>query len=93
MYTHTGSELNIIFKNGEGWNGDANQTVDMKFTESTCIEITAGEGKATYTVVDCDTTPVEDIVVRQNATKFIQNGQLVVLRDGVLYNVLGQVVK
>ena len=93
VYTHTGSELNIIFKNGEGWNGDANQTVDMKFTESTCIEITAGEGKATYTVVDCDTTPVEDIVVKQNATKFIQNGQLVVLRDGVLYNVLGQVVK
>jgi hypothetical protein len=26
----------------------------MTFTESTCIEITAGAGKATYTVVDCE---------------------------------------
>ena len=64
VYTHTGSELNIIFRNGEDWNGDANQTVDMTFTESTCIEITYIEGaKATYTEVDCpaDDTPVEPV--------------------------------
>ena len=54
VYTHHCAELNIIFKNGAGWNGDANQTVDMAFTENTCIEITAGSGKATYTVVDCE---------------------------------------
>ena len=54
VYTHTGSELNIIFRNGEDWAGDQNQTVDMTFTESTCIEITYTEGaKATYTPVDC----------------------------------------
>ena len=56
VYTHTGSELNIIFRNGEDWNGDANQTVDMYFTESACIEITAGSGKATYAAVDCPET-------------------------------------
>ena len=54
VYTHHCAELNIIFKNGAGWNGDANQTVDMKFSESTCIEIKAGSGKATYTVIDCE---------------------------------------
>jgi hypothetical protein len=54
VYTHHCAELNIIFKNGAGWNGDANQTVDMVFSENTCIEITAGSGKATYTVVDCE---------------------------------------
>ena len=54
VYTHHCAELNIIFKNGEGWTGDANQTVDMVFSESTCIEIKAGSGKATYTVVDCE---------------------------------------
>ena len=53
VVTRNCTELNIIYKNGAGWNGDANQTVDMTFTENTCIEITAGSGKATYTVVDC----------------------------------------
>ena len=54
VYTHHCAELNIIFKNGKGWTGDANQTVDMVFSENTCIEIKAGSGKATYTVVDCE---------------------------------------
>ena len=54
VVTHNCSELNIIYKNGAGWNGDANQTVDMTFTENACIEITAGSGKANYTVVDCE---------------------------------------
>ena len=54
VVTETCDKLNIIFKNGAGWNGDANQTVDMTFAESTCVEITAGEGKATFTAVDCE---------------------------------------
>ena len=55
VYTHNGTDLNIIFKNGEGWNGDANQTVDMTFTESTCIVLESdGATKATYTNVDCE---------------------------------------
>ena len=63
VYTQNCAELNIIFKNGAGWNGDANQTVDITgITESTCIEITAdGVTKATYTVVNCEggDTPVD----------------------------------
>ena len=47
--------LNVIFKNGNGWNGDSNQTVDMTFTTNTCIQLTHNSGaKAIYTVVDCE---------------------------------------
>ena len=94
VYTQNCTELNIIFKNGTGWNGDANQTVDMTFTESTCIEITAGSGKATYVVVECDSsTATEDVVVRQVTQKLIYDGQVYLIRDGKMYNVLGQVIK
>ena len=54
VVTKNCTELNIIFKNGKGWNGDANQTVDMNFTDDACIIITAGSGKATYTQTDCE---------------------------------------
>ena len=60
VYTEKCSELNIIFKNGTGWNGDINQTVDITISESTCVEITAGTGKATYTKVDCEENPGEE---------------------------------
>ena len=94
VVTHNCSELNIIFKNGAGWNGDANQTVDITTSESICIEITAGEGKATYTAVDCPVeTAVEDVKTVENKVKFIHNGQIVVRHNGKLYNVMGQEVK
>ena len=55
VYTENCAELNIIFKNGEGWWGDEYQTVDMKFTESACVVLESdGDNKATYTYVDCD---------------------------------------
>ena len=60
IYTQNCAELNIIFKNGTGWNGDINQTVDITMSESTCVEITAGTGKATYTIVDCEDNPGEE---------------------------------
>ena len=97
VVTHNCAELNIIFKNGAGWNGDANQTVDMTLTESTCIEIIAGAGKATYNVVDCPidgpTTDNEQVVINKKATKIVYNGQICIIRDGVMFNILGQVIK
>ena len=56
VYTHHCAELNIIFKNGEGWTGDANQTVDITgIKENTCLVLTSdGATKATYTNVDCE---------------------------------------
>ena len=62
VHTQNCTELNIIFKNGAGWNGDANQTVDMTFTADACIEIIAGSGKATYTNVDCGEEPSDTTV-------------------------------
>ena len=52
-------ELNVIFKNGTGWNGNDNQTANITgVSENTCYQISAlnkdGEGKCTYTVVDCE---------------------------------------
>ena len=56
VYTHHCAELNIIFKNGAGWNGDANQTVDITgISENVCLELESdGATKATYTNVDCE---------------------------------------
>ena len=55
VYTQNALELNIIFKNGHGWNGDTNQTEDIKgIKASTCYQLAQeGEAKATATAVDC----------------------------------------
>ena len=56
VVTENCAELNVIFKNGEGWNGDANQTEDIKgISENTCFELASdGTAKATATSVDCE---------------------------------------
>ena len=56
VVTENCAELNVIFKNGEGWNGDANQTEDIKgISENTCFELASdGTAKATATAVDCE---------------------------------------
>ena len=56
VVTENCAELNIIFKNGEGWTSDANQTVDIAgIKENTCLELASdGATKATFTYVDCD---------------------------------------
>lgn len=52
-YTHSGPELNIIFRNGTEWSGSMNQTIDMYFTTSTCIQLSqGGNEKATYSIVN-----------------------------------------
>ncbi len=48
------TELNFIFRNGEDWAGDPNQTVDLKTSESACYQIEAGEGKRNATSIDCE---------------------------------------
>ena len=52
-------ELNVIFRNGEDWSTNENQTANIEgVSENTCYQISAinkdGEGKCTYTVVDCE---------------------------------------
>jgi hypothetical protein len=61
VVTENTTSLNIIFRNGTDWNGDANQTVDITgITTNTCYQLTQeGGAKATYTVVDCEDDIVE----------------------------------
>ena len=55
VYTEHCPELNIIFRNGSEWSTADNKTVDMTFTESTCVQLAQeGGDMATYTVVDCE---------------------------------------
>lgn len=54
VFAYEGKELNIIFKNGEGWTGHPNQTEDIYTTRSACYVLTQeGEEKAVATQVDC----------------------------------------
>ena len=54
VYTHHGEEVNIIFKNGSGWQEIEYQTIDMKFNKSVCLEIISNiNNKADYLTVDC----------------------------------------
>ena len=88
------TELNVVFRNGADWSSDANKTVDITLSESTCIKLSqTGTSAATYTVVDCETTDLEDVTTQEKANKFIQDGHLFILHNGVLYNVYGQIVK
>ena len=97
VVTENTTELNIIFKNGAGWNGDANQTVDMTFTANTCIQLSqSGNAKATYTVVDCPTvTDVEDVEVQKPvARKVLINQSLyLVMPNGDVYDISGRQVR
>ncbi len=54
-YTYDGENLNIIFKKGEGWTGNKNQSEDIKIKQSACFVLTQeGDKKAVPTEVDCE---------------------------------------
>ena len=40
VFVYEGEELNIIFKNGEGWTGYPNQSEDIYTTHSACYILT-----------------------------------------------------
>lgn len=53
-------------------------------------EVNAGGSVELITAGD---TAVDNLTFNQQTTKFIENGQLVILKDGVRYNAQGQVIK
>ena len=53
-FTSIVAPLNIVFVNGSTWNGDNNQSVDIRVAESTCIQLNSNAGKRTYTIIDCE---------------------------------------
>lgn len=55
VYTYFGKSLNIIFKEGKGWNGHPYQSEDLKTDRSGCYVITQeGENKGIFNEVDCE---------------------------------------
>jgi hypothetical protein len=56
VVTENVTSLNIIFRNGTDWNGNANQTEDItNITTNTCYQLSqSGDAKASATVVDCE---------------------------------------
>lgn len=42
---------------------------------------------------DSEGTAVDNVTVNSNATKVVENGQLIIIKEGVKYNILGIVVK
>ena len=67
------------------WVGNAEQIV---FTASTA-QVRVSKVVITY---EASSSSVEDVVVNEPATKFIENGQLVIIKDGIRYNAQGQVL-
>ena len=77
-------EVNFIFNNGSG-----TQSADLWTDEDVCYGWESGKAK----IINCTGTDVEDVTLTNTVTKFILDGQLVILHEGVLYNVMGQVIE
>ena len=64
VVTKNAGALYVIFKNGAGWNGDKNQTIDLCYTEDVCLQLNqSGTAKATATVIECGAVS-KDITVK-----------------------------
>ena len=77
-------EVNFIFNNGSG-----TQSADLWTDEDVCYGWESGKAK----IINCTGTDVEDVTLTNTITKFILDGQLIILHEGILYNVMGQVIK
>ena len=53
-------------------------------------EVNAG---GSVKLITAGTTAVDNITVNNNAVKFVENGQLIIVKGGVKYNVLGAMIK
>jgi hypothetical protein len=88
MYYHTFDasvkEVNFIFNNGSGV-----QSKDLYTDENACYD---WDGK-TAVLINCDGTDVENVTVSERATKYIQDGKLVIVYGDVMYNVMGQMIQ
>ena len=57
----------------------------IKATESTCYDVDG-------TVIDCPATAISNTEVQTNFTKIIRNGQVLIVRDGKTFDMMGQQV-
>ena len=97
VVTENVTSLNIIFRNGTDWNGNANQTEDItNITTNTCYQLSqSGDAKAQYTQVDCgDSTNIDNVEIDQlQARKLLYNGALyLIMPNGDIYNTAGTLI-
>ena len=92
--TENDSKVNIIFVNGTNWNGNANQTEDMTFHSSTCIQLSqSGDAKARYTIVDCqEETDVDNLEhpISSPRKVIINQSLYIVMPNGNAYDISGR---
>jgi hypothetical protein len=82
----TVATYHLIFHNniGEGVEGDMRQLFDITEARDYYLTVNA-DG-----VIEDHKTPVETIIAPQSeAKKVIRNGQLMIVRDGRVFNILG----
>ncbi len=85
-YVVQDNRTSIIFNNGNG--GDGNQTANLSLTD-------AKEGRPYFyknqwfASLNDVVTAITNIEAATQIEKMIENGQLIIIRDGVKYNVLG----
>ena len=77
-------EVNFIFNDGSN-----TQSKDLWTDEDVCY----GWEEKKAVIIDCGTTDVPNIEITEQATKFIQDGRLLILHQGILYNAMGQVIE
>lgn len=97
VVTENVTSLNIIFRNGTDWNGNANQTEDItNITTNTCYQLSqSGDAKAQYTQVDCgDATNIDNVEIDQlQARKLLYKGALyLIMPNGDIYNTAGTLI-
>lgn len=57
------------------------------------FSLTGIKNPTSIVLVNTTETAVDNVTVNQNITKFFENGQLIIIKDGVKFNAQGQVVK
>ena len=77
VFKDVNASLGVTFKLNKG--------DDIKATESTCYNVDG-------TVIDCPATAISNAEVQTNFTKIIRNGQVLIVRDGKTFDMMGQQV-
>lgn len=101
FFSQEAKRLNIIFVNGtvNSWadvGGKDNQTIDISTQQDACYHLGNNGGKKSAILTDCSEAPdkptdIDNVSESSNheIVKFLRDGNLLILRDGVIYNAQG----
>jgi len=85
---------NTIVKAGTGCSLDANRAyIDMAKVPEYVEPSTPAPGIREIPMTPQSGTSLQDVENAETAVKFIENGRILILRDGITYDALGRVVR